>query len=205
MLATYAETCLMNVKQSVVLLTGRKAMNKHLALVRDFHARFGIQQPDFPETAHLSDMDIVMYQALLMDNGSTTLKAFTSGDLAKILAGLVNLAYCALAPIACRGDDVIATSVAWRQDGSVLSLMKVLGDKIGYCCTGETIHYSALYNICEQLARGFINADFDKALQMTHRNLMLQTPVAEPAQSYEVRIARSSLPCPPDLSEALYE
>lgn len=180
-------------------------MNKHLQLVREFHDRVGIKQPDYPKTAHLSDMDIVMYQALLMDYGSATFKAITSGDLANILAGLVDLAYGALSPIACRGDDVIATSVAWRQDGSVIPVVKVLCDKIGLCSTGETVQYSALYNICEQLARGFINADFDKAFQIVHRHLMLQPSVYEPDQNYTARIVRASLPSPPDLSEALYE
>lgn len=180
-------------------------MNKHLQLVRNFHERFGIKQPDYPETAHLSDMDVVMYQALLMDYGSATFKAITSGDLANILAGLVDLAYSALAPIACRGDDVIVTSVAWRQDGSVMPVVKVLCDKIGLCSTGETVDYSALYNICEQLARGFINADFDKAFQIVHRDLMLQPPMAIPDYNYAARLVRASLPVPPDLSEALYE
>ncbi len=58
-------------------------MNKHLQLVRDYHERFAIKQSHYPETAPLSDMDIVMYQALLMDSGSATFKAMTSGDLAK--------------------------------------------------------------------------------------------------------------------------
>lgn len=179
-------------------------MNKHLQLVRDFHDRFGIDQPEYPETAHLSTMDIVMRQALLMDCGSETLKAVTSGDLAKILAGLVDLAYNALAAIACRGDDVIATSVVWRQDGSVLSIMRVLSEKINSCTSGESIHYSALYNICEQLARGFINADFDKAFRIVHDNLMARASKGV-AQNYEQRIERETLPDAPDLSDALYE
>lgn len=180
-------------------------MNKHLQLVRDFNEHAGIKQPNFSETAHLSDMDIVMYQALLMDQGSTTFKAITSGDLANILAGLIDLAYTALAPIACRGDEVIATSVVWHQDGSVLSILKVLCDKIGDCSRGDTVAYSALYNISEQLAKGFINADFDKAFEIVHRHLMQQPQASEPDQNYTARIARARLPSPPDLSEALYE
>lgn len=180
-------------------------MNNHLQLVRDYHERFAIKQPHYPETVQLSDMDIVMYQALLMDQGSATFKAITSGELADILANLVDLAYTALAPIACRGDDVVATSVAWHQDGSVLSVMKVLTDKIGLCSIGETRHYSALYAICEQLARGFINADFDKAFQIVHRHAMLKPTLYEPDQHYAARILRASLPSPPDVSEALYE
>lgn len=179
-------------------------MNPHLQLVREFHDRFGIEQPEYPDTAHLSTMDIVMRQALLMECGSEAFKAITSGDLAKILAGLVDLAYNALAAIACRGDDVIATSVNWRQDGSVLSVVKVLSDKINSCTSGDGIHYSALYNICEQLARGFVNADFDQAFRMVHANLMSKA-VGGGAQNYEQRIALESLPVAPDLSQALYE
>ncbi|MDD1621482.1 MAG: nucleoside triphosphate pyrophosphohydrolase family protein [Methylococcaceae bacterium] len=179
-------------------------MNKHLQLVREFHEKFGITQPEYPETAHLSDMDVVMRQALLMECGSETFKAIAVGDLAKILAGLVDLAYNSLAAIACRGDDVIATSSKWRQDGSVLSVVRVLSERINGCTSGETVHYSALYGMCEQLARGFINADFDKAFQMVHDNLMAQTGKGG-AQNYELRIERETLPEAPDLSDALYE
>ncbi len=181
-------------------------MNKHLQQVRDFHDQFGIDQPDHLETTHLSDMDVVMRQALLMDCGSETLKAITVGDLAKILAGLVDLAYNALAAIACSGGDVVSTSVAWRQDGSVLPVMKVLSDKINSCASGECIHYSALYNICEQLARGFINADFDKAFNLVHNNLMQSAgSSASAGRDYKQRIAKETLPPAPDLSDALYE
>ncbi len=181
-----------------------KAMNKHLQLVREFHDKFGIAQPKYPETAHLSDMDVVMRQALLMECGNETFKAMAVGDLAKILAGLVDLAYNALAAIACRGDDVVATSVKWRQDGSVLSVARVLSERINGCISGESVHYSALYAICEHLARGFVNADFDKAFQMVHGNLMTQTGKGG-TQNYEQRIERESLPEAPDLSDALYE
>lgn len=181
-------------------------MNKHLQLVRAFHDRFGIEQPDYPETVHLSDMDIVMRQALLMDCGSEAFKAITAGDLAKILAGLVDLAYNALAAIACRGDDVVATSATWRRDGSVLSVMQALADRINQCSSGESIHYSALYNLCVQLARGFINADFDKAFEMVHANLMRSSSsAAGGGHDYSQRIAQETLPQAPDLSDALYE
>jgi len=181
-------------------------MHKHLQKVREFHQRFGIEQPAYPETAHLSDMDIVMRQALLMDCGSETFKAITAGDLAKILAGLVDLAYNALAAIACRGDDVSATTVKWRQDGSVLSVMRVLADKINNCSSGESMHYSALYNLCEQLARGFVNADFDRAFNTVHAHLMgSNIPSTNAGRDYGQRIAKETLPPAPDLSDALYE
>ncbi|MGR8929873.1 MAG: nucleoside triphosphate pyrophosphohydrolase family protein [Gammaproteobacteria bacterium] len=181
-------------------------MNKNLEKVREFHQKFNIEQPKYPETAHLSDMDIVMRQALLMDCGSETFKAITAGDLVKILAGLVDLAYNALAAIACRGEDVVSTSVAWRQDGSVLSVMKVIADKINNCSSGETVHYSALYNICESLARAFVNADFDQAFAIVHDNLMKSAiNTASAGHDYSQRLAKETLPVAPDLSDALYE
>jgi hypothetical protein len=181
-------------------------MHKHLQKVREFHDQFGIEQADYPDIAHLSDMDIVMRQALLMDCGSETFKAVTSGDLAKILAGLVDLAYNALAAIACQGGDIVSTPVSWRQDGSVLSVMRVLADRINKCSSGESIHYSGLYNTCEQLARGFINADFDKAFNIVHDNLMSSGHgVAHISHDYSQRIATETLPPAPDLGDALYE
>jgi hypothetical protein len=147
-------------------------MNKHLQQVRDFHRKFGINQPDDGESGHLSNMDIVMRQALLLDCGSETFRAIASGDLIKILAGLVDLSFNALAAIASRGDDVIAVSANWRQDGSVLSVMRVLSEKINQCTSGETVHYSGLYAICAHLSQRFVNADFDEAFQIVHQHLM---------------------------------
>ncbi|CAD6879815.1 hypothetical protein [Methylomonas albis] len=147
-------------------------MNKHLQQVRDFHRKFGINQPDDGESGHLSNMDIVMRQALLLDCGSETFRAIASGDLTKILAGLVDLSFNALAAIASRGDDVIAVSANWRQDGSVLSVMRVLSEKINQCTSGETVHYSGLYAICAHLSQRFVNADFDEAFQIVHQHLM---------------------------------
>lgn len=179
-------------------------MNKHLQLVREFHEKFSIPQAAYPETAHLSDMDIVMRQALLLECGSETCKAIAVGELAKILAGLVDLAYNALAAIACRGDDVLAVSVNWRQDGSVLSVLKALSEKINLCTSGETVAYSGLYHLCQHLARSFINADFDKALQILHLHLMAQAGKGG-GQNYEQRIERETLGAAPDMSDALYE
>jgi hypothetical protein len=117
-------------------------------------------------------MDIVMRQALLLDCASDTFRAIASGDLIKILAGLVDLSFNALAAIASRGDDVIAVSANWRQDGSVLSVMRVLSDKVNQCTSGETVHYSGLYAICAHLSQRFVNADFDEAFQIVHQHLM---------------------------------
>ena len=147
-------------------------MNKHLQQVRDFHRKFGINQPGDGETGHLSDMEIVMRQALLLDCGSETYRAIASGDLIKILAGLVDLSFNALAAIASRGDELVAVSANWRQDGSVLSVMRVLSEKINQCTSGETVHYSGLYAICVHLTQRFVNADFDEAFQLVHQHLM---------------------------------
>jgi len=171
-------------------------LNKQLSLVRDFHQRYGIAQPDYPETAHLSDAEIVLRQALLLQCGSDTCKAIAGGDLEKILAGLVDLAYNALAAIAIRGDDVITVNVNWRQDGSVLSLARVISEKINSCTSGETLAYSGLFSLSRHLCKFFLNADFDKAFQIVHDSLMTQDhgqPISE------------TLLKAPDLTTAFYE
>jgi hypothetical protein len=179
-------------------------MHKHLARVREFHDRFGVVQAPHTESTHLTDMDIVMRQALLLECGSDTFKAIAMGDIAKILAGLADLAYNALAAIACRGDNVLNVSVAWRQDGSELTVTSLLSEKIHQCCSGDTIHYSALYALCEQLARSFINADFDRAMQLLHEHIMTQAATGS-TQNYEKQLHQEILPTTPDLSAALYE
>ncbi|MCK9395353.1 MAG: nucleoside triphosphate pyrophosphohydrolase family protein [Methylobacter sp.] len=162
-------------------------MNKHLKLVRELHGAVSFQQAEHGTNVRLSDMDIVFHQALLMEEGSTVLKAIKAGDMVKILAGLVNLAYCALAGIAMRGDDVIDHPVTWRNDGFVLSIMRILSDKINNCTSGSTDNYSEVYCLCAHLVSSFINADFDKAFQMIHDGKMSKSVKA------------------PDLSECLYE
>ena len=179
-------------------------MNTHLELVREFHRQLGIPQPEYPETAHLSDMDIVMRQTLLMQAGQDSLHAIVVSDMAKLLAGLVDLAYNALAAIACRGDDLLKVSVTWRQDGSVLSVAKALSERIQQCCSGETSDYAALYYLCQQLAMRFVNADFDGAFRAVHADIMQSTPSAS-GNDYAHRLARETLPAAPDLTDNLYE
>lgn len=162
-------------------------MNEHLKLVREFHDTLSFPQAEHGKNLHLSDMDIVMRQALLMDEGSAVLKAIKAGDMVEILAGLVNLAYCALGAIAMRGDDVTDHPVTWRHDGFVVSIMRILSDKINNCTSGSTDDYSAVYCLCAHLASSFINADFDKAFQMIHDGKM-----SKPVKA-------------PDLSECLFE
>lgn len=162
-------------------------MNKHLKLVREFNDTFSFPQAEHGASARLSDMDVVMRQALLMEEGCAALKAIKAGDMVEILAGLVNLAYCALAAIAMRGDDVIDRPVTWRHDGFVLSIMRVLSDKINRCASGSTDDYSDVYCLCVHLTSSFINADFDKAFQMIHDD-----KISKPVKAS-------------DLSECLYE
>ncbi len=162
-------------------------MNKHLKLVREFHDAFSLPQAEPKAAIRLSDMDVVMRQALLMDEGSAALKAIKSGDMVEILAGLVNLAYSALGAVAMQGGDVTDTLVAWRHDGFVLSVMRALSDKINHCSSGSSADYSAVYCLCIHLSRGFVNADFDKAFQMIHDGKLSKPPKI------------------PDLSDCLYE
>jgi hypothetical protein len=147
-------------------------MNKHLRDVREFRDTFSLPQAAFGTEGHLSDMDIVMRQAWLMEAGSGVLHALKKGDMGDILVRLIELAYCALGAIAMRGEDVIENPVLWRHDGSVLSVMRLVSDKIHCCSSGKTEDYSAVYSSCAHLASGFLNADFDKALQMFHTNHM---------------------------------
>ncbi len=162
-------------------------MNEHLKLVREFHDTFSFPQAEQGANVRLSDMDVVMRQALLMDEGSAALKAIKAGDMVEILAGLVNLAYCALAGVAMQGDDVTDHPVTWRHDGFVVSIMRVLSEKINNCTSGSADDYSAVYCLCAHLASSFINADFDKAFHMIHNGKM------------------SKLVKAPDLSECLFE
>lgn len=178
-------------------------MHKHLQLVREFHEKFAIKQANHEDYTHLPDMDIVMRQALLLECGSQTCQALAGGDISKVLAGLIDLAYNALAAIACQGGDVQKASVSWRQDGSILSILRVLSEKIHACSSGEIQHYSALYALCEQLTRSFINADFDLAIRLLHQHCMAQA-LTHPAENYQQRFEQETLTVP-DLSAALYE
>jgi hypothetical protein len=171
-------------------------MNNNLLLVRDFHQQYGVLQPEYPNTKRLSDAEIVLRQSLLLQCGSDTFRAVAGGDLEKILAGLVDLAYNTLAAIALQGEDVVNVTVNWRQDGSVLSLIKTLSDKISNCISGETVDYSGLYALCKHLGRFYLNADFDKAFQIIHASLIGQQ-AGHPGTE--------TLAATPDLSAAFYE
>ena len=181
-------------------------MNKNLELVRSYHEAFSFPQAEPGAGAHLSDMDVIMRQALLMDGGSEAFKAIKAGDMAEILAGLVDLAFYALSAIAMRGDDVVDRPVAWRHDGFVISIMRLLSDKINRCASGDADDYSEVYCVCVHLARGFLNADFDKAFAMIHDHNMARLKESGKSIYDEVGIIRrSKLSQNLDLSDCLYE
>ncbi len=162
-------------------------MNKHLKLVREFNDTFLLSQAEPGTHAHLSDMDIIKHQALLMEEGSAVLNAIRAGEMVEILAGLVNLAYCALDAIARQGGEESDSPVTWKHDGFVVSIMRILSEKINQCTSGSTEDYSAVYCLCTHLTRCFINADFDKAFSAIHNGKL------------------SKLAKAPDLSECLFE
>jgi hypothetical protein len=180
-------------------------MNEHLKLVRAFHEALSCPQAAPGVKSKLPDMEIIKYQTLLMEAGSEVLKSIRAGEMVEVLVGLVDLAYVALAAIAMQGGEVIDKPVAWQQDGYVLSVMQIISDKIGQCTTGSSDGYSAVYCLCIHLARGFVNADFDKAFQMIHRNNLSRLTNGESIYGDSDHFRTLKLKKTPDLSECLYE
>lgn len=181
-------------------------MNAHLNAVRQFHGALLFQQAEPGATERMTDMDVIRYQALLMEAGSEVLKAIKAGEMSEILLGLVDLAYAALAAIARQGGEVTDQPVTWRLDGYVLSVMQIVSDKISHCTSGEAKDYSAVYCLCVHLARGFVNADFDKAFQRVHQLNMSRVQVSgESLYSDTDKLRSSKLQKSPDLNECLYE
>lgn len=181
-------------------------MNKHLKLVREFHEAFSFPQAEYGAAVQLSDMDIIMHQALLMEDGSEVFKALHGGDMVVILNGLIDLAYCALDAIAMQGEDVKEIPISWQHDGFVISLMRLLSDKINQCATGDVEHYSAVYCLCIHLTRSFINADFDNAFQTVHDNYLSRLDESTKSGFNNVKqVRKSPMFNAPDLSDYLYE
>ena len=116
------------------------------------------------------------------------------------------MAHSALDAIALHGEDVIDQPVSWQHDGFVLSIMTLLSDKINNCSAGSTENYSEVYCLCVLLLRSFLNADFDKAFQTVHDNIMSrlggrgESIYDEATGSQKYRDYKS-----PDLSDCLYE
>lgn len=181
-------------------------MNAHLKSAREFHDLLSFPQAKPGSIPRLPDMGIIRYQALLMDAGSDVLKAIKAGDMPEILGGLVNLAYVALAAIAIQGGVVVDKPVFWHQDWSLLSVIKVLSDKINACASGGVDNYSEVYGLCIHLVRGFVNADFDKAFQMVHDNNISRVKISgESLYGDADNIHKLKLQTVPDLSDCLYE
>ncbi|CAA9891002.1 conserved hypothetical protein [Candidatus Methylobacter favarea] len=181
-------------------------MNKHLNSVREFHDACLLPQAEHGTPGHLSDMDIILRQALLMEAGSEVFKAIRAGEMAEILAGLINLSYSALGAIALRGEDVTEQPVCWRHDGFVLSLMRLLSDKINNCTTGNTADYSEIYCLCVHLSKNYLNADFDKAFQIVHEHRMSTLKDTRQSIDEDADETRKSKRLKvPDLTEYFYE
>ena len=181
-------------------------MNTHLKLVREFHDAFSFPQAEQGAKVRLSEMDIILRQALLMEEGSELLRAIKAGDMVEILAKMIDLAYCTLGAIAIQGGDVSDRPVSWRHDGFVISLMRLFSGKINNCASGSPDNYSEVYCLCAYLSRSFINADFDKAFQMVHDSKMSRLGksgklICENAEE----ILKSTSFKTPDLSDCLYE
>ncbi|NOT11747.1 MAG: hypothetical protein HOP23_07955 [Methylococcaceae bacterium] len=181
-------------------------MNKHLQSVRTFHERLNVPQAVPGESMKLSDMEIIKFQSLLMEAGSELLKAIKAGEMAEILLGLIDLAYVALAALARQGADIVDQPIEWRLDGFVLSVMRIVSDKINDCSSGEPDNYSAVYCLCVHLSRGFVNADFDKAFQCVELHALLRLSKSGESLYDDTEHRRTAkLKNSPDLSECLYE
>ena len=136
-------------------------MNPHLALLKT------ISTAPFSQTKSLSDMDIILSQAMLMDAGSATFKAMKSGEIAEILKGLVALAYNALLPLAGQ-DQGLSEQTTSHQTYHLLAIMRLLSEETSQCSSGNAEDFSRLYHSCSHLATDFLNADFDKAFRAYH-------------------------------------
>lgn len=121
-------------------------MNEHLTLVRAFHDAFSFPQAEHGVDEPLPDMEIIIRQALLMEEGGEVLKSLAAGAWLKYWMGWLNLGYYALGGLARRGR-CRATGFG-RHDGYVLSVMRLLSDAINNCATGSTESYSKLYCVC---------------------------------------------------------
>jgi hypothetical protein len=140
-------------------------MHHNLALVKAFQTS---SQAVTNETPHVSEMDIILFQALLMEAGSATFKAMKSGELEGILAGVIALAYTSLQAFAAQDKELGENQDGFHQEYQLCPIMRQLSDKIQHCSSGQAEHYAELYHLCAYLTSSFLNADFDKAFQAYH-------------------------------------
>jgi hypothetical protein len=173
-------------------------MHRHLTLVKTIQPRPKVVEG---EAMLVSDMDIILSQALLMDAGSMTFKAIKSGEIVDILAGLVALAYASLQALAMQDKDIVEHQGATYQAYQMLAIMRLLSDKIQNCSSGQAKHYSELYHLCTHLAAGFLNADFDKAFRVYHE----WRKVRADSNEETAKILSPHKTKRPDLTDCLYE
>ena len=178
-------------------------MKAHLACLREFHHALAIAQTA-PE--RLSDMEIVEYQALLLETASEMGKAIKSSEITAMLAAAVDLAYVALAALDKGAGDAVEMPSSWRPGSSVLSVMEAVTDKTGRCVSGEAAAYSELYYLCRYLALSFLNCDFDKAFALRHsHNMDRARKDGESFYSDSLAAWKQKGRNMPEFSECLYE
>jgi len=165
-------------------------MNNHLTLLQSLQN----QPKNKGETPHFSDMDVISAQATLMEAGSLTFKAIKSGEISGILAGLVALAYAALQALAAQDQDILENSGENQPVYQMLEIMRLISEKVHDCSSGQAEHYSGLYYLCSHLATDFLNADFEKAIQVYHEWNKVRQVVGDHQ--------KTNLP---DLTDCLYE
>jgi hypothetical protein len=172
-------------------------MHPHLTLVGEFQQAFSGSIDIGGESAHLADMELIVRQAVLMEEGAELFRAFKSGEMAEVLAGLVNLAYASVCVIVELGGEIADDDSSWHNDGFVISIVRTLSEKIAACASGKSADYSRLYHLCERLARDFLNADFDQAFKAVHNSRMNQVNGRQVPASSHFKT--------PDLSDYLFE
>jgi len=180
--------------------------SEHLQLVRDFYNTLPLPLVKPGQNGRMSDRDVIKYQAYLTEAASTALYAIHTTEIVDILRSLAGLAYIAAAAIAIQGGGIADKPNFWRQDGSVLSVARIISEKINRCADGGNDNYSELYCLCAHLVRGFINADFDKSFRLVHLHFISQIKQSG-ASVYDTSSHLFSLKMKnyPDLSECLFE
>lgn len=143
---------------------------------------------------HFSEMDVISAQATLTEAGSLAFKAIKSGEISGILGGLVALAYAALQALAAQNKDILENSGENQPVYQMLEIMRLISGKIHDCSSGQAEHYSELYYLCSHLATDFLNADFEKAIQVYHEWNKVRQVVGDHQ--------KTNLP---DLTDCLYE
>ncbi len=140
----------------------RHSMHPHLALIKNSPS---LSSRIEGQGSSITAMDIILSQARLMEAGSLTFKAIKAGEIADILAGLVALAYYSAQALAQQNEDIVKNIEKIPQTYQMLTIMRLLSDKINACSSGAAIDYSTLYFVSKHLATDFLNADFDKAFR----------------------------------------